>query len=84
MKEEGISGSADSDKEFGLQPAKKKGVFGRFDFPSLSDVLGWTVIPVLLIIVVILVYTQLLLPIEPGSMEANMVGSREVGFGSAS
>ena len=47
---------------------------------TLSDILGWTVIPVLMIIVVILVYNQLLLAIEPGSMEANIIGSREIGF----
>lgn len=76
----GHSDSIGSVGEFGMEPVKKKGVFGRFDFPSLSDVLGWTVIPVLMIIVVILVYTQLLLTIEPGSMEANMLGSYEIGF----
>ena len=83
MKEKGISGysgSADPDEEFGLQPTKKKGVLGRFDFPSLSDVANWTAIPVLLVIVVIFVYSQMLLTIEPGSMEANMMGSWEIGF----
>jgi osmoprotectant transport system permease protein len=59
---------------------KEKGLFGRFDFPSLSDVLNWTTIPVLMAIVVILVYSQLLLKIEPGSMEENIIGSQEVGF----
>lgn len=72
--------TSDRDEEFGLQPTKKKGIFGRFDFPSLSDILGWTVIPVLMIIVVIFVYNQLLLTIEPGSMEANLMGSYEIGF----
>ena len=76
----GHSDSIDSVGEFGMEPVKKKGVFGRFDFPSLSDVLSWTVIPVLAIIVVILVYNLLLLPIEPGSMEANMLGSYDIGF----
>jgi len=47
---------------------------------TFGDILGWTVIPVLMIIVVILVYNQLLLAIEPGSMEANIIGSREIGF----
>ena len=70
----------DADDKFGVRPAKKKDIFGRFDFPSFGDVLGWTVIPVLMIIVVVLVYNQLLLAIEPGSMEANMLGSREIGF----
>ena len=59
---------------------KEKRLFGRFDSPSLSDILGWTVIPVLMIIVVVLIYNQLLLAIEPGSMEANIIGSREIGF----
>jgi osmoprotectant transport system permease protein len=76
----GRSGFADPAEEFGLQPPKKKSIFGRFDFPSLSDVANWTVIPVLMIIVVMLVYNQLLLKIEPGSMEANLMGSYEIGF----
>lgn len=76
----GHSDSIGSVGEFGMEPEKKKGVFDRFDFPSLSDVLSWTVIPVLAIIVVVLVYNQLLLPIEPGSMEANMLGSYDIGF----
>ena len=49
---------------------------------TFSDVLNWTLIPLLMIIVVIFVYRQLLLPIEPGSMEANMLGSYEAGFSS--
>jgi len=76
----GHSDSIGSVGEFGMEPVKKKGVFSRFDFPSLSDVLGWTVIPVLAIIVVLLVYNLLLLPIKPGSMEANMLGSYDIGF----
>ena len=47
---------------------------------TISDVLSWSVIPVLMIIVVMLIYNLLLLPIEPGSMEANMMGSNEIGF----
>jgi len=47
---------------------------------TFRDVLGWAVIPVLMTIVVILVYNQLLLAIESGSMEANIIGSREIGF----
>jgi osmoprotectant transport system permease protein len=83
MKGKSTSGHSDvagPDEEFGLQPTRKKGIFGRFDFPSLSDVANWTVIPVLMIIVVMLVYNQLLLKIEPGSMEANLMGSYEIGF----
>ena len=61
---------------------KRKGIFGRFVWPSftLRGLLDWTVIPVLMVIVVMLVYNQLLLTIEPGSMEANMMGSWEIGF----
>jgi osmoprotectant transport system permease protein len=72
--------TSERDEEFGLRPARKKGIFGRFDFPSTRDILGWTVIPVLMIIVVVFVYNQMLLTIEPGSMEANIIGSREIGF----
>jgi osmoprotectant transport system permease protein len=76
--------ASDRGDEFSLRPAKKKGIFGRFDVPlgrrGLNNVLGWTVIPVLMIIVVIFVYNQMLLTIEPGSMEANIIGSREIGF----
>jgi osmoprotectant transport system permease protein len=83
MKVKDVSGHSDSvgsDSEFGMKPVKKKSIFGRFDFPSINDVLGWTVIPILMIIVALLVYNQLLLPIEPRSMEANMLGSYEIGF----
>ena len=52
----------------------------RLNRLTISDVLNWMVIPILMIIVVILVYSQLLLTIEPGSMEANMLGSYEIGF----
>lgn len=47
---------------------------------TLHDILSWTLIPALLIIVVILVYNRLLLAVEPRSMEANMLGSYEIGF----
>lgn len=76
----GRSGFADPAEDSGLQPTKKESIFGRFDFPSLSDVANWTVIPVLMVIVVMLVYNQLLLKIEPGSMEANLMGSYAIGF----
>ena len=61
---------------------EKASFWQRLSHLTLSDILGWTLIPVLMLIVVLLVYTQMLLPIEPGSMEANMMGSWEVGFGS--
>jgi len=73
-------GSVETDEKFSLQPTEKKNYWRRLGRLSFHDVLGWTVIPVLMIIVVILVYTQLLLSIEPGSMEANMLGSYEIGF----
>ena len=60
---------------------EKAGFWQRLRRLTLRDVLGWTVIPVLMIVVVILVYNQLLLAIEPESMEERMMGSREIGFG---
>lgn len=52
----------------------------RFQNISVNQVTGWTLIPVLMIIVVMLVYTQVLIKIEPGSMEANIIGDNQVGF----
>lgn len=51
-----------------------------FRFPSFQTVLSWMTIPVLMALVVILVYSQLLFKIEPGSMEENIIGSQVVGF----
>lgn len=48
---------------------------------TLSDVLNWTAIPVIVVIVVMLLYMQVLQAIAPGSMEANIIGSTEAGFG---
>ncbi len=78
----GRSDTPDAGDQNGLEPVKKKGIFGRMDWSSftLRNILGWSVIPVLMIITVVLVYSQLLLQIEPGSMEANMMGSRDIGF----
>jgi len=56
------------------------GGFGRFDFPSTKSIFGWTIIPILIAVVLFLVYQQLLLAIEPGSMEANIIGSYDIGF----
>jgi osmoprotectant transport system permease protein len=47
---------------------------------TFHDIATWTVIPVLMAIVVMLVFNQLLFKVEPGSMEANLMGSREIGF----
>ena len=83
MAEENISdrsNSIDADEKFSLQPTEKEGFWGRLGMPSFRGAQGWLVIPVLMIIVVVLVYNQLLFPIEPRSMEANMMGSREIGF----
>jgi osmoprotectant transport system permease protein len=51
-----------------------------FQRTTINDILSWTVIPVLMIIVVVLVYTQLMLKIEPGSMESNIIGDYQLGF----
>ncbi|MDY6875328.1 MAG: ABC transporter permease [Chloroflexota bacterium] len=59
---------------------EKASFWQRLSHLTLNDVLGWTAIPVILVIVVILVYNQMLLTIEPGSMEANIIGSQEIGF----
>jgi len=47
---------------------------------TFSDIVDWTLIPILMIGVVISVYIWLLLPIEPGSMEANIIGDPVSGF----
>jgi osmoprotectant transport system permease protein len=54
--------------------------WGRFQGITIGDILGWTAIPALMLIAVLLVYNQLLLRIEPGSMEANLLGSYSSGF----
>jgi osmoprotectant transport system permease protein len=59
---------------------KKVTLWQRLRRLTFRDVLGWITIPVLVTIVVILVYSQLLLPIEAGSMEENILGSRVIGF----
>lgn len=47
---------------------------------TFSDVVDWTLIPILMIIVVYLVYTQLLLTTEPGSMSSKVLGDPTQGF----
>ncbi len=59
---------------------QEKGVFGQSELPSVKGVLSWTVIPILIVVVLFLVYQHLLLAIEPGSMEANIIGSYDIGF----
>ncbi|MEA4910210.1 MAG: ABC transporter permease [Chloroflexi bacterium] len=48
---------------------------------SFSTLFNWTAIPLLAGLTVWLLYTYVMLPIAPGSMEANIVGSTESGFG---
>lgn len=48
---------------------------------NLNEVLSWTVIPVILVIVIVLLYSQVLQEIAPDSMEANIIGSTQAGFG---
>jgi osmoprotectant transport system permease protein len=52
----------------------------RISTLSTRTILDWTVIPVLIVIVVLLVMQFLLYRIEPGSMEANIIGSYDQGF----
>lgn len=59
---------------------KKVTLWQRLRRLTFRGVLNWVTIPVLMIVVVILVYNQLLLPIEAGSMEENILGSRAIGF----
>jgi len=56
---------------------EKKNFWSTINFSSLVD---WALIPILMAVVVYLVYTQLLLTIEPGSMSANIIGDPESGF----
>jgi osmoprotectant transport system permease protein len=47
---------------------------------SISNVLSWVLIPALTVLTVVLLYYYVLLPIAPGSMEENIIGSTQVGF----
>ena len=64
----------------GLQSSARSFLLHIGNESSYREILSWTVIPLLIIIVVILVYQQLLYKIEPGSMEANIIGSYQKGF----
>lgn len=57
--------------------ARKEGLLWGFTF---YDLLSWILIPLIVLIVVLLVYNGILLQIEPGSMEARMLGDPEIGF----
>lgn len=50
----------------------------RFD---LSDLLSWVMIPFIVLVAVVLLYRLVLIPIQPESMEANILGSTQIGFG---
>jgi osmoprotectant transport system permease protein len=47
---------------------------------AVSRLVSWSVIPALVVLTVILLYRYVLLPITPGSMEENILGSSAVGF----
>jgi osmoprotectant transport system permease protein len=88
MENRGVSDrSVDHDDQLGERPGEKKNRFGRGDGSSplsgdrLRNLLNWTVIPVLMLLVILYVYSQILLTIEPDSMEANIIGSSATGFG---
>lgn len=59
---------------------EKVSLWKRLRRVTFGDILSWTVIPALMLIVVLLVYNQLLFKIEPGSMEENLLGSPTLGF----
>ena len=56
---------------------QRTGYLPRFD---ISDFLSWVTIPLIVILAVILLYNLVLVPIQPGSMEANILGSSQIGF----
>ena len=47
---------------------------------EISDLLSWVAIPALAILTLVFLYYYVLLPIAPGSMEENIIGSTQVGF----
>ncbi len=53
---------------------------GNLKKATISNLISWTAIPILVILTVILLYYYILLPIAPGSMEENILGSSAVGF----
>ena len=47
---------------------------------EISDLLSWVAIPAQAILTLVRLYYYVLLPIAPGSMEENIIGSTQVGF----
>jgi osmoprotectant transport system permease protein len=47
---------------------------------SISNLISWGAIPALTIVTVVLLYIYILVPIAPGSMEENILGSTQIGF----
>ena len=56
---------------------QRTGYLQRFD---ISGLLSWITIPLVVVLAVILLYNLVLIPIQPGSMEANILGSSQIGF----
>lgn len=56
---------------------QRTGYLQRFD---ISGLLSWITIPLIVVLAVILLYNLVLIPIQPGSMEANILGSSQIGF----
>lgn len=47
---------------------------------TLYTILSWSMVPLLILLTLILLYQHVMLPIAPGSMEENILGSRQIGF----
>lgn len=47
---------------------------------DISNLISWIIVPALTILTLILLYYFVLVPIAPGSMEENIIGSTQVGF----
>jgi len=56
---------------------QRTGYLQRFD---INGLLSWVTIPLIVVLAVILLYNMVLIPIQPGSMEANILGSSQIGF----
>ena len=56
---------------------QRTGYLQRFD---ISGLLSWVTIPLIVVLTLILLYNLVLIPIQPGSMEANILGSSQIGF----
>jgi osmoprotectant transport system permease protein len=47
---------------------------------DIPDLISWSIVPVIAILTLIILYYYVLVPIAPGSMEENIIGSTYVGF----